>query len=69
MEKKKRYTLIDILRGISVIAMIVYHAMWDLVYVHGVDIPWFFTEGASVFQSYIRWLSLCSPALQCRQIR
>lgn len=55
MEKKKRYTMIDILRGISVIAMIVYHAMWDLVYVHGVDIPWFFTEGASVFQSYIRW--------------
>ena len=53
--KRERLTVLDALRGISVIAMIVYHTMWDLVYIHGVDIPWFFTGGASVFQAYIRW--------------
>jgi uncharacterized membrane protein len=55
VEKKKRYTVLDMLRGISVLSMIVYHTLWDLVYIHGVDIPWFFTSGASVFQAYIRW--------------
>ncbi len=54
-DKKKRYTLLDILRGIAVIAMIVYHTLWDLVFIHHVDIPWFFSGGASVFQMSIRW--------------
>lgn len=54
-KKKNRLTVIDLLRGVSVICMIVYHTLWDLVFVHGVDIPWFLGEGASVFQSYIRW--------------
>lgn len=35
--------------------MIAYHAMWNLVYRFGVEIPWFSGLGGSVFQAYIRW--------------
>lgn len=54
-DKKKRYTVLDILRGIAVIAMILYHTLWDLVFIHHVNIPWFFSGGASVIQMSIRW--------------
>ena len=53
--KKNRYTVPDIIRGISVIAMIVYHTMWDLVYLFGVSIPWFKTDAGFLFQQSICW--------------
>ncbi len=53
--KKNRYTVPDIIRGISVIAMVVYHTMWDLVYLFDVSIPWFKTEVGFVFQQSICW--------------
>lgn len=52
-----RYTLIDILRGLAVIAMIVYHTVWDLVYVHGVEVGDFsaYNQNRFVIQRIIRW--------------
>lgn len=38
---KVRYTLPDLLRGILIVSMVLYHAMWDLVYIFSVEIPWF----------------------------
>ncbi len=54
-DKKKRYTVLDVLRGIAVLAMIAYHTLWDLVCVHHVDLPWFYSDGMSVFRMSIRW--------------
>ena len=53
----KRYTVIDCLRGLAVIAMIVYHTIWDLVYVHGVEVGDFaqYNMNRFVFQRLIRW--------------
>lgn len=53
----KRYTLIDVLRGLAVIAMIVYHTVWDLVYVHGVEVGDFgaYTQTRFIIQRIIRW--------------
>ena len=53
----KRYTLIDILRGLAVIAMIVYHTLWDLVYVYGVEVGYFgdYPQSRFVIQRMIRW--------------
>ena len=47
----------DLLRGVAVIAMIVYHTLWDLVYVHGVEIGNWADRplGRVIFQSSIRW--------------
>lgn len=53
--KKNRYTVLDIIRGLSVISMVVYHTMWDLVYLFGVSIPWFRTEKGFIFQQSICW--------------
>ena len=53
----KRYTLVDILRGLAVIAMIAYHTIWDLVYVHGVEVGDFgaYTQTRFIIQRTIRW--------------
>lgn len=53
----KRYTLIDCLRGLAVIAMVVYHTVWDLVYVHGVEVGDFsaYNMNRMIIQRMIRW--------------
>ena len=51
----KRYGILDELRGITLVSMILYHAVWDLVYVYGVDWKWFYTPFAYVWQQSICW--------------
>ncbi len=40
-EKNKRYLLLDEIRGFWMINMVVYHAVWDLVYLFGFDFAWY----------------------------
>lgn len=47
--------MLDILRAVAIIAMVVYHAMWDIVYMFGVNIPWFKTDAGFIFQQSICW--------------
>ncbi len=51
----KRYTLLDIFRGIAILAMVAYHLTWDLVYIYDVPFPWFHSHGAFIVQRTIRW--------------
>ena len=51
--RKVRYTVLDILRGLAIISMTVYHALWDIVYMFGADIPWFRTDAGFIFQQSI----------------
>lgn len=53
--EKKRYYILDSLRGITLISMMLYHAVWDLVYIFGVDMPWYQSEAAFVWQQSICW--------------
>ena len=39
--KRKRLGLIDTLRGVTILSMVLYHAMWDMVFLKGADIPWY----------------------------
>lgn len=55
MVKGKRLYVLDSLRGLAVIAMILYHTLWDLVFMFDVSIPWFRSDTAHVFQLSIRW--------------
>jgi len=52
---KQRYYLLDAFRGFSLIAMITYHALWDLVNVASLRLPWFTSYGGFVAQRAIRW--------------
>ena len=36
-----RYALLDELRGLDLISMMLYHGMWDAVYLFGVVVPWY----------------------------
>lgn len=50
-----RYEYLDSLRGITLISMILYHAMWDLAYIEGWNIAWFRSDVAYVWQQSICW--------------
>lgn len=53
--EKKRFHLIDEYRGFVVINMIAYHAIWDLVYMFGVDWQWYKSDIGFVWQQWICW--------------
>ncbi len=53
--KKERYNFLDNVRGLTLISMILYHALWDLVYMFGVNIRWYHSDGAYIWQQSICW--------------
>lgn len=52
----KRYDLLDNIRGITLVSMVAYHAVWDLVYIFGVDMEWFRGTGGFLWQQSICWM-------------
>lgn len=48
-----RCALLDALRGLTVIQMVLFHAMWDLVYIFSVHAPWYHGVGAFIWQQTI----------------
>ncbi len=51
----KRYNVLDLIRGIAIVNMIIYHALWDLVYLCDIDMDWYDSVGAYVWQQAICW--------------
>ena len=49
--------MLDTLRGLTIVSMVAFHAMFDYVYVYGNEAPWFF-EGIyqSVWRCSISWV-------------
>ena len=52
---KPRYPLLDQIRGLALLSMMVYHASWDLVYLFGIDWPWYHSHGAFLWQQATCW--------------
>ena len=50
-----RYKIIDEIRGITLISMILYHGIWDLVYIFGMRLDWYKTEIGYIWQQSICW--------------
>lgn len=71
--KRKRYQLLDTIRGMVLVSMIVYHASWNLVYMYGVNWPWYHGKGAYIWQQSICWtfilLSGCCFSLGKRHLK
>ena len=55
---KTRSARLDAIRGWALVSMIAYHASWDLVYLFGLDWPWYHSFGAHVWQQSICWTFL-----------
>ncbi len=52
---EKRLRLLDLFRGLTLISMICYHAAWDLVWIFGVDWPFYRSFGGYLWQQSICW--------------
>ena len=50
---KVRYKLLDSIRGFTVINMVLFHAIWDIVYIFGADWDWYRSRGAYIWQQAI----------------
>ena len=55
MEKRKRLHGLDLLRGMTLLSMIAYHGTWNLVYLFGVDLPWYDQMPGYIWQQSICW--------------
>lgn len=55
VEQKKRYGLIDTLRGFAVLNMIVYHAIWDFNSFFDLEWTWYDDTAGFVWQQFISW--------------
>lgn len=50
---KKRYRILDEIRGITLCSMILYHTVWDLVYIFGRNWKWFDSDISFLWQQSI----------------
>lgn len=62
--KKTRYHLLDFIRGLTLVSMIAYHLIWDLVYLFGVNMPWYdsplgYTWQQSICYTFILLSGFC----------
>ena len=53
--ERRRYQVLDTIRGCALASMMLYHAAWDLVYLFGADWPWYHGFAAYVWQQSICW--------------
>ena len=51
-----RYRLLDELRGLDLISMMLYHGMWDVVFLFGVTQKWYTGLPGFVWQQSICWV-------------
>lgn len=51
--KSIRYPLIDFIRGFALINMVIYHLIWDLVYIFGVNMNWYVSKPGHLWQQTI----------------
>jgi uncharacterized membrane protein len=51
----ERYNVLDLIRGFALINMVLYHGIWDLVFMRGVRWAWFHSDGAFLWQQGICW--------------
>lgn len=53
--KRQRLEWLDTIRGLTLISMIIYHAVWDIVYIAKVDWSWFESGFFYFWQQSICW--------------
>ncbi|MCD8019497.1 MAG: DUF1624 domain-containing protein [Clostridiales bacterium] len=49
----QRYETLDELRGLVFISMVLYHGMWDVVYLFGYSVPWYTSDLGYIWQQSI----------------
>ena len=65
-KKGSRVGILDELRGFAIICMVVYHAMYDLKYIFGLDVPVFFDGWFDVIRDIFAGLFIFISGTVCR---
>lgn len=55
VKENVRLHLLDAIRGFLLLHMIAFHGMWNLVYLFGVQIPWYRGMPSYLWQQFICW--------------
>ena len=55
IQEKIRLHLLDAFRGFLLLNMIAYHGLWNLVYLFGLDLPWYHATPGYLWQQFICW--------------
>lgn len=53
--RSERYGVLDGLRGFLLISMILYHGLWDLEYIFGIDVPEYESVATDIWQQCLCW--------------
>lgn len=61
-----RVGLFDELRGFAIICMVIYHAMYDLKYLHGIDVPIFFESWFDVIRDIFAGMFMFISGTVCK---
>ena len=52
---KERLSLLDALRGFALLNMVLYHILYDVVYIFGHPIGWYQSAAGYVWEQFICW--------------
>lgn len=63
--KTGRLHLVDELRGLLILNVVAYHTLYDLVYLFGVDMPWFRTQWAYWWQQWMSGSLIFLAGISC----
>lgn len=63
--RTERYHIVDGIRGFALCNMIVYHAVWDLVYIFGFNWNWYRSGAAYAWQQAICWTFIFLSGFCC----
>lgn len=53
--KTNRFQLLDTIRGMVLVSMMIYHAVWNLVYIYGRNWSWYQSSAAYLWQQSVCW--------------
>lgn len=57
--RKNRANFLDILRGIAIIYVMIYHLLYDLIFFGGINIPFFFTDSWEAMHQFFLIILFC----------
>ena len=60
-----RVRLLDVIRGFSVVSMVLFHFCYDLRYIAGLNLPWFQGALQDVWRASISWTFLLVAGMMC----
>lgn len=63
---KKRVSFLDEIRGFAILCMVVYHVMYDLRFIYGVDVPFFFEAWFDVIRDIFAGMFIFISGTVCR---